>query len=176
MLKITLALSMKKWACSRLRSNQDARLAFPSSFRSCSADEITYIHCCSIKLSTRLPSARVCTPGTFIAILSGAARRNFLHTYIALQKTSLAGIQYIPTLLSGPQVLALFHQVQSQCSVDKELGLRHYQDARFLLGGENTYMVCVYLGPRSRLSGKRKSFRVVLQLRSPGGCTPVELL
>lgn len=136
--------------------------AFHSWLPTRSADEITYLIWC---VSTRLTSAR--TPGTSILILSGshnAAHQNFLHTYIALQKTSLAGIRYIPTLLSGPQVLALFHQMQ------RRTGPRPNQDARFPLGGENTYMVRVYLDPRSRLSGKRKSFCVVLQLRSPGGC------
>lgn len=57
--------------------------------------------------------------------------------------------------------------------MDEELGLRRNQDARFPFGGENKFMVRVYLGPRSRLSGKRKSFRVVLYFMSPGGCSPV---
>lgn len=136
LLKSSEDLSMKNWACSRLHSNQDSPRRTNTLL---------------LRLGEYSLAKRARAPlGTFIAILSGshnAARRISLHTYIALQKTLVARIRYIPTSLSGPQVLALFHQTQSQCSADEELGLHRNQDARLPFGGENTFMVRVYLGP-----------------------------
>lgn len=60
---------------------------------------------------------RARAPGTFFVIFSGphdAARRISLHTYIALQKMSLAGIRYIAISLFG--LLLVSHAVASHCS------------------------------------------------------------